>query len=289
MTMTKRILFAVVLVSGLVAVDGPLGLGTPSVAEAQDIQITGPLAGAPACRRCRIYREGRIQLQPTFSFTLQDEYSRAILFGLQANYHITDWLGIGIWGGYAPLEIDTSLTSQIKERGQTTNRNVLSLPSAAAFGDQVARFQGAAALQLTFVPLRGKLSLFQQVFVDADFYIFAGAAGVLIEERAPVASSEGCTVANVAACRQTEREGRFDITWTAGVGLMLMANQFFGLSFEWRALPFAWNTSGTDERNAAGESFPDEVIDGNDAIYRLNHMVSIGLAFYLPTEARITD
>ena len=32
-----------------------------------------------------------------------------------------------------------------------------------------------------------------------------------------------------------------------GVGLNLYANSWFGISFEWRAFPFSWNPSGTDE------------------------------------------
>jgi outer membrane beta-barrel protein len=296
MNMTKLIATAVHLVlAGLLFVEGP------SVVSAQDIQITGPLAGAPACRHCRIYRAGRFLLQPTVSFTLQDEYARAILFGLQAQYHITDWLGIGLWGAYNPTDIDTGLTSEVKSNGQTTERNILSLPNPGEFGNQIARFRGAAALQLTFIPLRGKLSLFQNIFVDTDFYIFAGAAGIFVDQRINSADANngggvgGCTTVGTNpdmrtnACGQTERASVLDITWTAGAGLTMMANEWFGLSFEWRALPFAWNTSGTDEKNQQGESFPDGAIDGNDNIYRLNHMFSLGFMIYLPTAADISE
>ncbi len=286
----KRLIIAFAVLAGLFLVEGP------SVASAQEIQITGPLAGAPACRHCRIYRDGRFLLQPTFSFTLQDEYSRAILFGLTAQYHFLDWLGIGIWGGYNPTDIDTDLTTQVKQNGQTTERNVLSLPNPGEFGNQIARFRGAAALQLTFIPLRGKLSLFQNIFVDTDFYIFAGVGGVMVEQRVETPNTPGgCTTVGTsaaqrtAACLQTERDTLVDVTWTAGAGLTMMVNSWFGLSFEWRALPFAWNTSGTDEKNQAGETFPDGAIDGNDNIYRLNHMFSLGLMVYLPTEVEVTD
>ncbi len=290
--MTKRLIIGFAILAGLFLVEGP------SVASAQEIQITGPLAGAPACRHCRIYRSGRFLVQPTFSFTLQDEYSRAILFGLTAQYHFTDWLGIGVWGAYNPTDIDTDLTTQVKANGQTTSRNVLSLPNAAEFGNQVARFRGAAALQLVFVPLRGKLSLFQNIFVDTDFYIFAGVAGIMVDQRAQVASTPaGCNIMGGAgdparrtnACGQVARDSLLDLTWTAGAGLTMMMNDWFGLSFEWRALPFAWNTSGTDEKNQDGQTFPDGAIDGNDNIYRLNHMFSLGLMIYLPTAVEVTD
>jgi len=287
--MTKRLIIAFAVLASLLVLEGP------SAVSAQDIQITGPLAGAPACRHCRIYREGRIQIQPTFSFTLQDEYSRSIILGLQAQYFFTDWLGVGVWGGYNPADIDTGLTTQVKENGQTTNRNVLSLPNRAEFGNQVARFRGAAALQLTFVPLRGKLSLFQSLFVDTDFYVFGGAALIFVDQRAEISRFENPACASPSAgdltalCGQTERESLLDITWTAGFGLSMYFNDWIGLSFEWRALPFAWNTGGTDEKNSNGETFPDGVIDGNDNIYHFNHMFSLGITIYLPTEAGIGE
>ena len=43
-------------------------------ASAQEIQLTGPLAGAPAVRQLRLHRAGRFEVSPTVSFTLLDEY-----------------------------------------------------------------------------------------------------------------------------------------------------------------------------------------------------------------------
>src|SRR5262245_12826157 len=70
-------------------------------ARAQEVQVTGPLAGAPAVHHMRLYRKGRLQIAPTFSITLQDEFSRALLLGGQLKYHFLDWLGIGGWGTFA--------------------------------------------------------------------------------------------------------------------------------------------------------------------------------------------
>src|SRR5687768_3142117 len=51
-----------------------LVVAAPSSASAQEIQLTGPLKGAPAVRQLRLYREGRLEIAPTVSFTLLDEY-----------------------------------------------------------------------------------------------------------------------------------------------------------------------------------------------------------------------
>lgn len=274
------------------------GLDAPifgaETAQAQEVQVTGPLAGAPACRNCRIYREGRIQLQPWIGFTLQDEFIRTIPIGLQVNYHFTDWLGIGAWGAWGGIGLQTGLTTEVETQGQSTSRNRLSLPSAENFGEQIGTIDFMAALQLTFIPLRGKLALFQKAFIDTDFYIFAGFAIAGVTERAEV-SNEGtfpvgtCTNAdNQCLESQLARESRIALAPTFGVGLMLMVNDFFGISFEWRGLPFSWNTSGTDEGGPAGE-FPDGLINADDRIFHFNHMVNIGFAFYLPVAAKISE
>ncbi len=271
-----------------------------SSASAQDIQITGPLAGASAVRRLRIYRQGRFELQPFVAFTLQDEFSRTIFTGAQLSFHLTDWLGIGVWGAFGAVHIDTSLTDQIALRGQTTDRNRLSLPNRANFPDQIGTLSWVAAPQVTFIPLRGKLSLFQSLFVDTDFYLVGGVAFVGVEERADT-DQNACT--SPAACEATQsvRATRVAIAPTFGAGLNLYINDFLSLTFEWRGMPFAWNTSGTDESGGPGPGdFPGGAnasdqperfgrIDSEDYIFHFNHMVMIGFGIFLPTDVTIGD
>src|SRR6185436_995448 len=96
-TAMRGLLASVIVAAGLALAPG---------ASAQEIQVKGPLAGAPAVIGLRIYREMRFQIQLQSSITLTDEYSRAILFGGQLMFHPTDWLGIGAWGGYGAVQID---------------------------------------------------------------------------------------------------------------------------------------------------------------------------------------
>ncbi len=273
-------------------------------ASAQDIQITGPLAGAPAVRRMRLHRVGRVQIiAPTVGFTLQDEFSRSMMVGLEANVHFTDWLGVGVWGSMAnfanAFQINTDLTSQVTTNGQTTERNRLSMPSNDGFADQVGRLLGVASAHLIFAPLRGKLALFQGAFVDTDFWILAGFAAAFVEERADVTDGSVCSGAatSSAAClaTQTERAVRFAPAPMIGVGLNLYFNEFLGLSIQWRAFPFDMNSAGTDEGGraadgtTAGGGFPDGVIDGQDQRLYFNHMINVGLIINLPPEIEVSD
>ena len=72
---------------------------------------------------------------------------------------------------------------------------------------------------------------------------------------------------------------------TFGAGINMYFNDFIGLSFEWRGMPFKWNTSGTDEAGNGSGTFPDGNIDADDRISHFNQMFTIGLVVYLPTEA----
>ncbi len=292
-------LFAAALSLAATAVAAP-------AAHAQEIQITGPLAGQPAVRRMRLYRVNRVQLiVPTVGYTLQDEFARHLMVGLEANVHFTDFLGIGVWGAMAnfgnAFHIDTDLTSQIVTNGQTTGRNRLSLPSPAGFGDQVARLQGVASVHLLFAPLRGKLSLFQGAFVDADFYIMAGFALGFVQERADSVLSPQAGQTNAANCAapgqpcidtQTARKDRIAPAPIFGVGLNLYFNQFIGLALQWRAFPFNMNPAGTDEAGGMGTStvpIPDGQINDTDQRFYFHHMMNIGLIINLPPEATISQ
>jgi len=289
-----------ILSLSLAAAVAALALGYAPSVSAQEVQITGPLAGAPAVRRLRIYRQGRFEITPQAAFTLTDEYSRTIGFGASATYHFTDWLGIGAWGFFAPIHVDTGLTDQIAAIGQTADSNRLSLPSNGGFPNQIGTINWGAALQVVFIPLRGKLSLFQKLFIDADFFITGGAAFIGVEERGEtgpglcrrdpmtgVLDETSCTLS------QTDRASRVAITGTFSVGLRLHVNEWMALNIEWRALPFAWNTSGADvdgRNDLAGDSgFADGLVDERDRAFHFNHMFILGWTFYLPIKARISE
>lgn len=259
-------------------------------AQAQEIEVEGPLAGAPAVIGMRVYRELRLQIQAHWTTTLTDEFTRTMLAGGQLMFHPFDWLGIGVWGGFAVLNIDSTLTDEVTSKGQTNELNVLSLPNADRFPDQIGQIKWMAAPQVAFIPLRGKLGVFESLFVDTDFYLMGGVAFVGLQERTSMtlgdcAPSGSLFPAVRTGCEQRiARDDRVAMAPTFGVGLSMYMNDFLALTLEWRAMPFAWNTSGTDESGANRGDYPDGVIDESDRLAHFNHMFTIGFAFYLPTE-----
>jgi hypothetical protein len=292
--------FAITLTIAAACLAGS-GLGSSVRVHAQDVQVEGPLAGAPAVIGLRVYREMRFSIQLHAAMTLQDEFKRAILPGGQLMFHFTDWLGVGVWGGFAAANIDSALTDQIVTKGQTNGVNVLSLPNAKGFSSQIGQLKWIAAPQVSFIPLRGKLGIFEKLFVDTDFYVFGGVAFVGLQERTGVEETftRGCLAmqdtgglaASIKCLEPTQGRStnRVAIAPTFGAGLSLFLADFLSMSLEWRAIPFSWNTSGTDESGNARGDFPDKALNEADRLSHFNHMLTLGFGFYLPIRPKISS
>jgi hypothetical protein len=274
-------------------------------AAAQEIQLTGPLAGAPAVRQLRLHRAGRFEISVGSSFTLLDQYERTILPGGTLSFHFTDWIGIGVWGGYG-LQVPTFLTDQLQEKAIDSRHCAISPTTKACkltavnltrgniAKDQLGHINWAVAPQLQVVPFRGKIALFSALFVDTDVNIFAGPAFVGLQERKPCGlDEEGKAVAGGLPCADAKSfalQSRIAIAPTFGLGLNFYPASFFGIGFEFRALPFAWNTSGFDNHGGGNnDQFPDNSVNSADREFFFNSMLSVRLAFQFPISIKKTD
>ena len=265
------------------------GLTTSTPAHAQEYQLTGPLAGAPSSKRLRLYRKNRIEVAPTASFTILDEYRRTILFGGRLQYNLADWVGIGVWGAYGALSLSTDLTDQIDQVSPRNSRTASNVsPKIGGFSDQTAKMQWIAAPQIQLVPFRGKIAIFQKIFVDTDAYVHGGVAFVGLQERGDCGAGGGeksCTDPNSFALAS-----RMAIAPTFGLGLNFYMTNFLSLGVEYRALPFSWNRAGFDSRGAGnnGDS-PDQKVDSQDRTFKFNQMMTISLGFSFPTAPKLSE
>jgi len=275
-------------------------------AEAQEIQLTGPLAGAPGTRHQRLHRAGRFEIAPNVSFTLLDEYERTIMPGLKLTYHINDWFGVGLWGGYG-IQYTTGLTDELQQKA-VDNRACFANPSATACrltavnlthrkgaslsDDQLGKFQWTVDPQLTFVPFRGKIALFNSLFVDTDLSIFVGGAIVGLQQRKHCGDTGADKEAGELSCgdpKSFQTESKITGAPTFGIGLNFYPTQLFGFGAEWRGLPFSWNTSGFDVSGGGpGNNFPDNKVNSSDDQFHFNSMITINLTFRLPAKADIS-
>src|SRR6185295_11894790 len=241
-------------------------------APAQEILLTGPLKGAKAVHDLRLYRKGRVEFAPTATFTLQDEYMREIFVGARLNYNITDFLAIGAWGGYSPtpLKLEAGLVDKIQQKNKdrqaenaarlamnqqpSLQNRLTSLNLGSDFAKQLGTIDWIVAPQVTFVPFRGKIALFQSIYIDSELYFFAGPAIAGVTERADCAGTAstlngGCSSARDSG--QVDATGqpipipnyetfptakRVAIAPTFGLGFTFYVNRWNAIGFEWRAV-----------------------------------------------------
>lgn len=267
-------------------------LAAPANAQAQEIQLTGPLAGAPAVRKLRQYREGRFEVAPTASFTLLDEYRRTILFGGRLQYNLKEWIGFGVWGGYGAINSTTDLTDQIDQEALRNARTAANVgPNKGAgsnsFIDQTAKIQWVAAPQFTFTPFRGKLAIFQKIFVDTDAYLHGGLAFIGLQERG------NCGDAMQTSCTDPKSfalVSRTAIAPTFGLGLNFYLTDMISLGLDYRALPFSWNRAGFDSRGGGNNAkFPDQKVDSQDQTFKFNQLITIAVGFSLPSHPHVSE
>ncbi len=269
------------------------GAGTAS---AQDVHVSGPLAGADAVKKLRLWRKNRLHVEPFFAFTIGDEYARSLIVGGELRFHFVDWFGIGGWGGYSVGKLDTNLTKEIQAKGVTRDANRLDLPSRESYPDQIARLNWWSGVEAHFMPFRGKLAMFQKVFFDADLDFFVGAAFVGVEERADTEIRRdslttpqycvplGASTPQDPGCldSQQARSSRTVIAPSFGVSFNAFFRDFLGIALRWRGIPFKYNTSGTDNND-------DGQIDSADRLRQFNSMFTVGLIFVLPPKMKTTD
>jgi len=256
----------------------------PKAASAQEIQLTGPLAGAPSVRKLRLYRQGRFEIAPGIGQTLLDEYNRTTFVTLRLQYNVFDWLGLGVYGGFGALNLSTDLADKVDATAPRNSRTAANIPpkNGPKYTEQVGKLKYMAAPQITFSPFRGKLALFQKLFVDTDLYVHGGVAFVGVEER------KDCT--NCTQLSTFTNETRTAIAPTFGLGLTLYTHGLVSVNIEYRAFPFSWNRGGFDSKGAPPDaSFPDNKIDKEDRTFKFNQMVGLSVGFSLPSAPKLSD
>lgn len=297
------------------AVVGTALVSMSAAAHAQEIQLTGPLAGAPAVRKLRLRRAGRFEVGVGSSFTLLDQFQRTVMPGGTLTYHITDWIGVGVWGGYG-FQYNTGLTDELQQKA-INDRNCTGRSSTKACqltavnlvrndpsgkntmaNSQLGHITWTVAPQVIGVPFRGKISFFGAFAVDTDVDLFAGAAFIGLKERTncgvdPDNSKPFLMNGDPLACSDPKSfvlASRMAVAPTFGLGLNFYPANFFGVGVEWRALPFSWNTSGFDiHGGGTNKDFPDQSVSSADREFHFNTLVSVHLKFAFPFAPKTSD
>ncbi len=200
-------------------------------------------------------RARRFELQPFWSFSLNDQFVTHTGPGLAANYYITNVLAIGANGTfYDGLNSDSDFNFQ--------NRR------AAHIAVPLNEYFGQVNLNFTYVPIYGKFAGFSNFIFHYDAYILGG-LGVIDTRPIPVIDPDN---------RNFSFKPKLD--FGVGIGLRIFFNRWFAAILEIRDYMYSEqieNTtiSATDPTNPSTWYYPNNEFT-NDI------QAQVGVSVFLP-------
>lgn len=250
----------------------------PTVAQAQR---RSPLADAPAIRKRVELRETRLELGAGFGSTINQTFYHGMMVNLHLGFHFTDWLAVSGFGAFNVVSLSTGFREELVD----------SLPGMPDPGEP--RAPGAAVAsstmnkpgmifggQLELTPFTGKFAMFGALFAHYDFYVFAGGTGVNLA--AVNSGGRACTDTSPATQTTPCVVTGLKFGGTFGAGFHAYFNNWLALNVELRDLLIKDNPAGRDVNG-------DMLSDNRDLTWTSHLMATIGLSFFLPSTAAISQ
>ena len=238
-------------------------IALPSTSFAQQESVDGeylrpsPLEeGGSVVRRKLLFRSTRFEVAPLVGFTLADPFNRNILAGANVSFHLTNSFGIGATFGYGVTSLSTDLRNNIDAVVPEEDRSEIAY-STTRF---VANVEGS------YVPLFGKLSLFNSVILNYDLHLLLGAG--FVGRGAQPSFDTGATSAAIDTLSGGTAAG------VVGVGGRFYLNDF--ISFNTQVRDYIYSSSQVSF-GTVGE--PE---------LRNNLMLSVGASFFFPTAVKVS-
>jgi outer membrane beta-barrel protein len=262
----------------------------PEVAHAER---RNPLAGQPAVRRRVLMRKLRFEVTPQFVTSINQDYKHAFGPGINLQFHLTDWLAIGVQGVYT-LNANTALEDKVRAQLPDENQGAVykypgPQPTLQIHDQHVLGIQSLVSGYAQVTPFYGKIAFFSALFVNYDLY-FNGGIG-LVHYVSTCCSSKYIQQHPVASDPQgslpdpNTQDASIFAGWKVGgqigVGAHIYFNEWFGLQFELRDYIVGANPGGGDVNG-------DRILNSGDEGPQNNIFFGVGLTFMLPPSARIS-
>lgn len=210
------------------------------------------MSKAPEVKRGIRWRAQRSEISVVIGPTVEDPYFKNLVFSLGYNYHINNWLAVGLSAGYT-LPIKTKLAKEI-EAERTTPGNSYSIP-ATYLG-----FVGDLHMEIS--PIYGKSMVANAGVLAYDFHILLGAAfmQVLWNEDAKDRV-------------KINTDGEFAVAPMWGAGTRLFINRMFAITVDVKDYFAKMHTHGNSDYDVPKKSWEHNIA------------VMVGFSIFLPTEA----
>ena len=206
---------------------------------------------APEVKRGIQWRTQRSEISVVIGPTVEDPYFKNLVFSLGYNYHITNWLAVGLNAGYT-LPIKTKLAKEI-EAERTSPGNSFSIP-ATYLG-----FVGDLHMEIS--PIYGKSMVMNSGVLAYDFHILLGAGFMQVVWNEDVKSRIKAT------------ESEFAIAPMWGAGTRLFINRMFAVTVDVKDYFARMYTHGNTDYDVPKKKWEHNIA------------VMVGFSIFLPTEA----
>jgi len=243
-----------------------------------------PLAGQPAIRRMREMRKLRFEVTPQFLVSTNQDYKHAFGPGANLQFHITDWIGIGLAGAYlfnANTPLEDKVVAALPDGDY---RYPGPQPTKRVHNEHVLAMDGMAAVYASLTPWHGKFALFSSAFANYDFYVNLGGGFVHYNQNCctttgPVPVPGGIPDPNLQDPRLF---AGFKGAGMVGVGAHIFFAEWVGLQLELTDYFAVSNPSGLDTNG-------DRILDTKDETIQNHIFFGLGISFILPPKAKISD
>jgi outer membrane beta-barrel protein len=209
-----------------------------------------------AVQRIYALRRARLELAPSFSFTVNDQYVSHNAPAVALNFWITNVLAIGanfLW--YQGLEDESELTFHIRRSTR------LAVP--------ITEYQLGAHFNFTYVPIYGKFSMFNEYIFQWDSYLIGGVG--LLRTRP------------VSVVDPSIRTFDFDIriAFNVGMGIRVFVTRYLTFFMELRDYMFLEKLESLTVELGPGRERPDTWVS-EDATLTHNVAAHVGMTIFFP-------
>jgi len=202
-------------------------------------------------------RNNRLELMPSFGFTLNDPYVSHPNIGVGLNYWITNVLAVGAnMNWYQGLEDESDLNFHVRRSTRLATRPT--------------QFQFGASLNFTYVPFYGKFSMFNRYIFQWDAYVVGG-VGVMRTRPVPVVDPE---------FRSFDYSYKLSIG-NPGLGLRIFLSKWLTVFMEGRTYPYLEKLENLSVALGDGRKDPTTWKDSSNTLV-WNVVASVGMTIYFP-------
>lgn len=210
-------------------------------------------------------RRQRFELQPYWSFTMNDQFVSHPAPGVALNYYITNVMAVGAnFNWYQGLNADSEFNAATRR--------------AVRVGVPLNEYQWSAALNFSYVPLYGKFAGFGDFIFHWDGYVVGGVGAISTR---PIV---------VFDPRYRNFSFQPKVAFNAGLGVRIFFNRWFAAIFEIRDYAYLEeleNTANYDAMDFADEDArttwrQDEANWTDEKKLTNNVQAQVGISIFLP-------